>query len=140
MDADVLLAATYRGDLRSFEALVHGQHFFVEVPVTDEEVELTFEESATVEGTITWADGTPASGLTVRVNGRLPEPPIPVERMGMRPFVVQDGLALNDKGRVRATAFVLEVRSADSKTRWKSPRLDGSAENAIDLGEIVLGE
>ena len=69
----------------------HGQHFFLEVPVSDEEVELTSSEPARVEGTITWADGTPAAGLTVRVNGRLPEPPIPVERMGLRAHVVHDG-------------------------------------------------
>ncbi len=49
------------------------------------------------------------------------------------------GGRLNEKDRVRATSFVLEVRSADSKTRWKSQRLDGSAGNALDLGEVVLG-
>jgi RNA polymerase sigma-70 factor (ECF subfamily) len=68
-----------------------GQHFFVEVPVADEEVELTLDRPARVEGTITWADGAAATGLTVRVNGRLPEPPIPVERMGLRSHVVHDG-------------------------------------------------
>ena len=45
---------------------------------------------------------------------------------------------LDDKGRVRASAFTLEVRVADSKGRWKSQRLDGSAGDAIDLGKIVL--
>jgi hypothetical protein len=69
----------------------HGQDFFVKVPVSDKEVELTWNEPGRVKGTITWADGAPASGLTVRVNGRLPEPPIPVERMGFRAHVVHDG-------------------------------------------------
>jgi hypothetical protein len=45
---------------------------------------------------------------------------------------------LSEKGGVRATAFVVEVRSADSTAGWKSQRLDGSAEEVLDLGEIVL--
>jgi len=75
-----------------------GQGFFIEVPVADEAVELTLNPSARVEGTITRADGTPASGLTVRVNGRLPEPPIPISRMGIRSHVVHDGL-VGENGR-----------------------------------------
>jgi hypothetical protein len=48
---------------------------------------------------------------------------------------------LDEKGRVQAAAFVLELRSADSeKVLWKSQRLDGSAEEVFDLGEIVLEE
>jgi RNA polymerase sigma-70 factor (ECF subfamily) len=73
-----------------------GQHFFIEVPVRDEEIELTFQESAQVEGRITWTDGAPATGLTVRATGRLTEPPIPIERMGMRPTTVHDGLVGDD--------------------------------------------
>ncbi|MBN1419679.1 MAG: sigma-70 family RNA polymerase sigma factor [Planctomycetes bacterium] len=73
-----------------------GQGFFVEVPVTDEAADLTLNVFARVEGRITWADGTPAAGLTVRVNGRLPEPPIPVSRMGIRSYVVHDGLVGED--------------------------------------------
>lgn len=74
----------------------HGQAFFIEVPVAPEEVDLTLHTPAQVEGTITWEGGAPASGLTVRVNGRLPEPPIPVERMGLRAHVVHDGRVHED--------------------------------------------
>ncbi len=45
---------------------------------------------------------------------------------------------LNEKGRLQAAAFVVELRSADSKVMWKSQRLDGGAEEVLDLGEIVL--
>jgi RNA polymerase sigma-70 factor (ECF subfamily) len=68
------------------------QDFFIDVQVEDEGVELTLKEFAQVEGTITWSDGTPASGLTVRATGRLPEPPIPISRMGLRPTAVHNGL------------------------------------------------
>lgn len=66
----------------------HGQVFFVGVPLTEEPVELPWSRPASLEGTMTWADGAPASGLTVRAHGKLPEPPIPVERMGLRSHVV----------------------------------------------------
>ena len=69
-----------------------GQGFTLEVPVGEDAVEVLIDEVARVEGEITWDDGSIGSGLTVRVNGRLPEPPIPVSRMGIRSYVVQDGL------------------------------------------------
>ena len=68
-----------------------GQDFFPEVPVKDGDIELVLKEPGKVEGTITWTDETPASGLTVRATGRLSEPPIPVQRMGIRPTTVHDG-------------------------------------------------
>jgi RNA polymerase sigma-70 factor, ECF subfamily len=74
----------------------HGQHFFIEVPVKDEEVELTLKEPAKVKGKITWTDGKPATGLTVRATGRLPEPPIPIQRLGVSPTTVHDGLVGDD--------------------------------------------
>ena len=45
---------------------------------------------------------------------------------------------LNDKGRVEASAFVVELLSADSRVVWKSERLDASTEDVLDLGKIVL--
>jgi RNA polymerase sigma-70 factor (ECF subfamily) len=71
-----------------------GQDFFIEVEVED--VELVLQELAQVRGAIRWSDGTPASGLTVRATGRLPEPPIPIDRMGLRPTAVHDGLVGGD--------------------------------------------
>ena len=105
----------------------HGQHFFLEVPVTDEEAQLTLKKSAQVKGTITWTDGAPASGLTVRVNGRLPEPPISIQRMGRRSFVIHDGLVGGDgtyvieglNPHLSYDIFVIDLSLGEREARWK---------------------
>lgn len=68
------------------------QDFFPElaVPADGAEVELTLKELGRVTGKITWSGGAPASGLAVRATGRLSEPPIPVERMGLGSLAVHD--------------------------------------------------
>ena len=75
----------------------HGQGFFLELSPKKEQ-ELTLDKYASVSGTIHWDDSNVAKGLTVRVNGRLPEPPIPVSRMGIRSYVVHDGAVGEDGG------------------------------------------
>ncbi len=121
----------------------HGQAFFLEVPVTDDDVELTLKESAQVEGTITWGDGTPASGLTVRVNGRLPEPPIPISRMGIRPYVVHDGV-VGENGtyiieglhpQLTYDIFIIDGSLGEQEARKKplTPRMRNSFR--LDAGE-----
>ncbi len=124
----------------------HGQGFFIEVPVTDEDVELTLKKFARVEGTITWADGAPASGLTVRVNGRLPEPPIPVQRMGRRAVVVHDGLVGDDgtyaieglHAQLGYDIFVIDGSLGEVEARRKplSPRMRHSFR--LEPGEVKV--
>jgi len=63
----------------------HGQSFFIRVPVTDEEIQLTMPGPAILRGTISWDDGAPAEGVTVFLDGTLPEPDTGVWRTGIPP-------------------------------------------------------
>lgn len=74
----------------------HGQDFFLETPITDQETELTLKDLARAEGSITWADGTPASGLTVRAFGMIPHPPTRIYHEGFMSFHIRDGLVRAD--------------------------------------------
>jgi hypothetical protein len=63
-----------------------GQSFFIRVPVTDAEIiQFKMHRPATLRGTVSWEDGAPAEGVTVFLDGRVPEPDTGVLRSGWPP-------------------------------------------------------
>ena len=50
-----------------------GQDFFLEIPLTDEEVLLEMKARAVLRGRITWEDGTPAKDVLVQLSATVPE-------------------------------------------------------------------
>jgi hypothetical protein len=45
---------------------------------------------------------------------------------------------LDEKGRVRAAPFVIELRSSAAKVLWTSGQLDGSGGSTLDLGTVIV--